>query len=212
MCNTRPTRQHAHTQENEVLTSRIGRLQGVAPSNARIAPPPDKPPLLNPAAASGEGHQTTVEKRPQGDKKRTQREGKSTETKVAPKRTKSDPLRTWAHTHMRALQPPDLDEWAGCSCKEGHSELRQCAKACVAIGISFERAILAAAASGGNNELAVDLAMEEGNEVFEARLVTEWTKRVGEAATARMTSGHDVKKQEQAEAALFNGVRVPASL
>lgn len=206
MCNTRPTRQHAHTQENEVLTSRIGRLQGGAPSNARIAPPPDKPPLLNPAAASGEGHQTTVETRPQVDKKRTQREGKSTETKVAPKRKKSDPLRTWAHTHMRARQPPHLGKWADCSCREDHSKLRECAQALqsklrdFAIDIPFERAILAAAASGGDVHLAAALAMEE-DEGFEARLATEWTKRVGEAATARMMSGHDVKKQEKAEAA-----------
>ena len=205
MCNTRPTRQHAHTQENEVLTSRSGRLQGVAPSNARIAPPTDKPPLLNPAA-SGEGHQTTVKPRTPVDKKRTQREGKSTETKVAPKRTKSGPLRTWAHTHMRALQPPDLGEWADCSCREDHSKLRECAQALqsklrdFAIDIPFERAILAAAASGGDVHLAAALAMEE-DEGFEARLATEWTKRVGEAATARMMSGHDVKKQEKAEAA-----------
>ena len=38
-------------------------------------------------------------------------------------------------------------------------------------------------------ELAADLAMEEGTEVFEARLDTEWTKRVGEAATALLIVG-----------------------
>ena len=181
MCNTRPTRQHAHTQENEVLTSRIGRLrQGVAPSNAPIAPPTDKPQLLNPAA-SGEGQQTTVKKRPQVDKK-----GKSTETEVAPKRMKSDhiPIRTWTNTHMRPLHA-DLGEWADCKCKKDlHTKERDCARALKGFDIDSERAILAAAASGGLVELAANLAFDE----TDLQINMVWTKRVSEAATALLIS------------------------
>ena len=54
--------------------------------------------------------------------------------------------------------------------------------------------------------------MEEDDKAFEARLATEWTKRVGEAATALLIGGHDVEKQAQAEAALVKEFHLPANL
>ena len=62
--------------------------------------------------------------------------------------------------------------------------VRDCARALKGFDIDSERAILAAAASGGLVELAANLAFDE----TDLQINKEWTKRVSEAATALLIS------------------------